>query len=65
MLLESATPHALRHTFGTLAVAKGMPQDVVQGVLGHASGTTTSIYVRAKEKRTMEVASQYFAQLVE
>ena len=60
--LETTTPHAFRHTFGTLSVAHGMPQDVVQGVLGHASGSTTSIYVRAKDKRTAEEAAKYFAQ---
>lgn len=58
--LATTTPHAFRHTFGTLAVASGMPQDVVQGVLGHVSATTTSIYVRAKEKRTTEEAAKYF-----
>jgi hypothetical protein len=38
-----------------------MPQDVVQGVLGHASGTTTSIFVRAKDKRMAEEAGKYFS----
>jgi integrase len=33
--LSKASPHALRHTFGTLAVADGMPIDVAQVVLGH------------------------------
>lgn len=60
--LATTTPHAFRHTFGTLAVASGMPQDVVQGVLGHVSAATTSIYVRAKEKRTAEEAAKYFLQ---
>ncbi len=58
--LSDTTPHSFRHTFGTLAVEQGMPQDVVQLILGHASGTTTSIYVRAKEKRVAEEASKYF-----
>ncbi|QKY11979.1 phage integrase family protein [Janthinobacterium lividum] len=58
--LATTTPHAFRHTFGTLAVASGMPQDVVQGVLGHVSAATTSIYVQAKEKRTAEEAAKYF-----
>jgi transcriptional regulator of nitric oxide reductase len=33
--LSKASPHAMRHTFGTLAVADGMPIDVAQAVLGH------------------------------
>lgn len=59
--LGQTTPHAFRHTFGTLAVADGMPLDVVQGILGHASAATTAIYVRAKEKRSQEAAEKYYA----
>lgn len=35
--LAATSPHALRHTFGTQAVAADMPLDVVQRLLGHAS----------------------------
>jgi integrase len=59
--LGQTTPHAFRHTFGTLAVADGMPLDVAQGILGHASAATTAIYVRAKEKRSQEAAEKYYA----
>ena len=59
--LANTTPHAFRHTFGTLAVAGGMALDVVQGILGHASAATTAIYVRAKEKRQQEEAEKYYA----
>lgn len=58
--LLSTTPHAFRHTFGTLAVADGMPIDVAQAVLGHESPGTTGIYVKAKKKRMMEEAAKYF-----
>ena len=58
--LESTTAHAFRHTFGTLSVAKDVPIDVVQAVLGHASVGTTSIYVQSKKKRIMEEAAKYF-----
>jgi len=57
---DKATPHAFRHTFGTLATERGMPLDVVQSVLGHASGTTTAIYVRTRQKRMAEEATKYF-----
>ncbi|AIY44213.1 Integrase (plasmid) [Collimonas arenae] len=57
---DRATPHAFRHTFGTLATERGMPLDVVQAVLGHASGTTTAIYVRTRQKRMAEEAAKYF-----
>ncbi|TYC52931.1 integrase [Zoogloea oleivorans] len=46
--------HAFRHTFGTLSVAKGLPLDVLQRVLGHASLQTTSIYVQAERQRSIE-----------
>jgi len=58
--LESTTPHAFRHTFGTLSVEKGMPIDVLQYFLGHQSVGTTSIYNKAKKKRAMEEAAKYF-----
>ena len=58
--LATITPHAFRHTFGTLAVASGMPIDVAQAVLGHASPGTTGIYVQAKKQRIIAEAAQYF-----
>lgn len=39
--------HWMRHTNGTHAVAAGVPLDVVQQNLGHASLATTTVYVRA------------------
>lgn len=59
--LSRASPHALRHTFGTLAVAEGMPIDVAQAVLGHKDSATTAIYVQAKTKRMVEEGAKYFA----
>ncbi|CAE6792090.1 Tyrosine recombinase XerC [Paraburkholderia domus] len=59
--LTGASAHAFRHTFGTGAVARDMPVDVVQQVLGHASLQTTSIYVRAGQQRMLEAAARYYA----
>ncbi|WP_087039585.1 tyrosine-type recombinase/integrase [Caballeronia arvi] len=53
--------HAFRHTFGTRAVARERPTDVVQAILGHASLRTTSIYVRAERRRMLEAAARYYA----
>jgi len=58
--LETTSPHAFRHTFGTLAVEDDMPIIVAQDILGHVSASTTSIYVKAKEKRIAEAAKKYF-----
>ena len=52
--LANTSAHAFRHTFGTRAVAREMPTDVVQAILGHASLQTTSIYVRAERRRMLE-----------
>jgi integrase len=59
--LAATSPHAFRHTFGTLAVEKDMPIVVAQDILGHASSTTTAIYVKAREKRIAEEAEKYYA----
>ncbi|MFL9922570.1 site-specific integrase [Paraburkholderia fungorum] len=59
--LANTSAHAFRHTFGTRAVAREMPPDVVQAILGHASLQTTSIYVRAERRRMLEAAARYYS----
>ncbi|WP_175983254.1 site-specific integrase [Caballeronia zhejiangensis] len=59
--LANTSAHAFRHTFGTRAVAREMPADVVQAILGHASLQTTSIYVRAERRRILEAAARYYS----
>ncbi|KXU94896.1 hypothetical protein CR51_26200 [Caballeronia megalochromosomata] len=59
--LVNTSAHAFRHTFGTRAVVRDMPTDVVQAILGHASLQTTSIYVRAERRRMLEAAARYHA----
>lgn len=50
--LDGASTHWLRHTFGTRAVAREVPYDVIQQQLGHASvSTTMNIYARAPLRR--------------
>uniref|UniRef100_UPI003BEED182 IS1096 element passenger TnpR family protein n=1 Tax=Burkholderia arboris TaxID=488730 RepID=UPI003BEED182 len=62
--LKNTSAHALRHTFGTDAAARGVPLDVVQQILGHASLATTSIYVKAQQQRVLEAVLDYYAQSV-
>ena len=38
--------HQRRHTFGTLALSKGMPIESVSRVLGHTNIVTTQIYAK-------------------
>lgn len=55
-----ASTHWLRHTFGTRAVAKGVPLDVVQAQMGHASVNTTMNYSRAPVVRRLNELSKVF-----
>lgn len=61
--LAGASTHWLRHTFGTRAVARNVPFDVIQEQLGHASiQTTMDIYGRAPiERRTAELGKAFRA----
>jgi site-specific recombinase XerD len=58
--LRNTSAHGLRHTFGTTATEKEMPLDVIQSILGHASIDTTSIYIRAQEKRVAIEAQKLY-----
>ena len=50
--LEGASPHWLRHTFGTRSVARDVAMDAIQAQMGHASiKTTMDVYGRAPMKR--------------
>jgi integrase len=59
--LAGATTHWLRHTFGTRAIAREVPLDVIQAQMGHASiQTTTAIYGRAPIKRRVDELGKAF-----
>jgi len=63
-LMETFCPHAMRHTFATRALERGIPPKVVQSYLGHSSiDVTMNIYTHVTEELEREeikkIANQF------
>lgn len=64
VLMETFCPHAMRHTFATRALERGIPPKVVQAYLGHSTiDVTMNIYTHVTEElkaeEIMKIANQF------
>lgn len=60
----TVTGHQFRHTLGTRLINSGVPQHVVQKLLGHASPHMTSHYAKIHDATIREAFDRYQAQRV-
>jgi integrase len=54
--IANATPHTLRHTFGSVAGDLGFSELTIAAMLGHAAQTVTQGYIHVDEALRLAVA---------
>jgi integrase/recombinase XerD len=58
-----ASPRGLRHSFGVTAIGKGLPLNLVQKLLGHASINTTTVYTDASGPEERAIVARLWSGL--
>ena len=56
-----ASTHWMRHSHASHAIAGGMPIEIAQQNLGHASLATTTVYVTTEKRRRMKAVEAFWA----
>jgi len=56
--LERASTHWLRHSHASHMIAKGLPVEIAQQNLGHASLATTTLYVTTEQRRRLQASKK-------
>ena len=59
--VEMKSPHATRHTFGTLCQKRGMPIAIVSALMGHCSTDVTDKYTHLSDVETLSEAVQKYS----
>lgn len=59
--LARASTHWLRHSHASHAIAKGLPIEIAQQNLGHASLATTTIYVTTEQRQRLQAMKKVWA----
>ena len=57
---QKASTHWMRHSHASHAIAAGMPIEIAQQNLGHASLATTTVYVTTEQKRRMKAVESFW-----
>ena len=58
--LGKASTHWMRNSHASHAIAAGMPIEIAQQNLGHASLATTTVYVTTEQKRRMKAVESFW-----